>query len=64
MDKVSTFDKSGLTKSDPVYNKAVTHAACRPLTDAPTSKGKIHPFSKIAITYDHIMQFDILRDLE
>ena len=34
------------------------------LTDATPPIGKIHQFSKIALTFDQKMQFDALWDLE
>ena len=38
-------------------DKPTMQVACKPLTDATPPTGKIHPLSKIAITFEQMMRF-------
>ena len=46
------------------WRKHATQTARTPLTDATPPTGKIYLFSKIAIPFEPILQFDVLCDLE
>ena len=57
--------QSGIDKSGPSMfsNKPAAQAAGQTLPDTTSPVGKIHPFSKIAVTLNQYSNLDALQDL-
>ena len=55
--QIGLVGQFGKKKSLQLYNKPAAQAAGQTLPDATPSVGKIHPFSKIAVTFEPMQLF-------